>query len=160
MIDDVSRHEFRVWACTALPAESDDGLRNIDIDHDALAETGRRGIRYRLEIVLGGQCTESAADHPASCFGLDSADDLYLQFVAREHAAHVFAQIGRSDTRYRFKSAFAFAAVGMIGESGLPPAAAGEVSGIGRITLKRGHGLPADPVDRIRIKARVRQRKA
>src|SRR5689334_15507314 len=48
----------------------------------------------------------------------------------------------------------------MARESGLPPAAAGEIVWIGCIALKRRQLLPAHSLDRIRIKTRTPKREA
>ena len=122
-----------------LPAESDDGLRHVDIDHDAPTETARGRIRDRLEIVFRGQSAECTVDQHAGRFGIDVADDRHFQLVAREHATHIFAHVRGGDTRHRFKGALAFTAVGVIGKSRLPPTTAGEIVRIGGIALKRGH---------------------
>ena len=47
----------------------------------------------RLEIVLGRQAAEHAVDQRAGGLGVDVADDRDRQLVAREHAAHIVAQV-------------------------------------------------------------------
>ena len=101
-------------------ADRHHGLRHVQVDHGAGAQSLQLHVRDRLELHLGRQLAEGTVDQPARGIGVDVADHAELEIVAGQYAAGEIAHVVRRDACNGFERAADRASVRVIGECGRP----------------------------------------